>query len=469
MKIKRGDNYEVYKRGADGRPEGKRLGKHRSEAKADAQLVALHAAMQREKKKMSKYADLDFQPTPRMAKAAEECLALAEGGVVEVPAHIRALATSIAGRQLLSPRSVQVMLKTFDRCDDAAKGWGDKSNPSMSWVKFMAYGGLSGVAWARKLSEQMLRIDSDTATKTVNVSDAGAGGFGVVDDKASEVMQNMPTKYNLDDDVVHVPLGEAGTVSGVIRQKSGAVVYHIALKSGGLAVATTEELSHDEGEGKTKSIQSVLTKLRFLHSLAKHMRPINYRIMLAAIRDVKKTGGQIPLLKRMGWQRVKHHMGKIERLIDFNRETWRTDKGIMRQIFHHLSEAIDEATHLKHFALSIDAQPEEIPEEVIEEEPVEEAQPALSQKAQAIKSLQVAAQEYTDRFGQRPPSEVELFDALDTVYDLAEVVLDDAELREDEKVKALGSAIYAEVDQDSAAAWARRVLDSLPALDETEG
>lgn len=44
MIVRRGDMYYVHKRGADGRPEGLRLGRHATRAEAQAQISALYAA-----------------------------------------------------------------------------------------------------------------------------------------------------------------------------------------------------------------------------------------------------------------------------------------------------------------------------------------------------------------------------------------------------------------------------------------
>lgn len=43
MVMHEGDNWDVYKKGPDGKPEGNRLGRHPSKEKADAQMAAIHA------------------------------------------------------------------------------------------------------------------------------------------------------------------------------------------------------------------------------------------------------------------------------------------------------------------------------------------------------------------------------------------------------------------------------------------
>ena len=70
MSTKRGEKVAVYKRGADGRPEGKRLGLHDGQEQADRQLSVLRLAASHERKAVSGFEDLDFKPTSSMAKEA---------------------------------------------------------------------------------------------------------------------------------------------------------------------------------------------------------------------------------------------------------------------------------------------------------------------------------------------------------------------------------------------------------------
>lgn len=170
MYFRRGDKWYVHKRGADGQPEGRRLGSHDDEQGAAAQWRLLEDKYKHESKAADKYAAVDFRPSEAMARQAERALSLCdeEGHGCKPTAIV--VARQIARRQLLSPRTVRALTRFFGK--DRDKSSWNLYKPGKAQVDYMLRGGDAGERWCQSCMEQMGRIDEQTAVKAALLSQA---------------------------------------------------------------------------------------------------------------------------------------------------------------------------------------------------------------------------------------------------------------------------------------------------------
>lgn len=467
MKVNRGDQIAVYKRGANGRPEGKRLGLHDGPDAAERQLKVLRAAAAHERKAKSGFSDLDFKPTASMATFASKGLAYVDGKSIPINEHIRVLGEDIAARQPLSPRTVRQLGRVFSRCDQEKQGWNTPESPSEDWVLFLVHGGLPGVVWSKSLADQMDRVDEPS--KTINISNAGEGGFGVdEDDVSGEGLANTKSRFSLDDEVYHPTMAQEGTVTGVIRQKSGSVIYHVAFKTGGMALCKGTSLGYIGTKGMKASDRGfnvALTQMKFIHAMVRNQRKVSgiaQNQIKKLLKRLERSKGDIPLRKRLSWKNIVRLAKKLERSLDKHWGGDEKDPRFVKLVLSDLDFLIRETTRLKHspiLAYDTDEEAETSTQAVSNPEPVEVADPA-ARKAVAIKSLTAAAAKYAESFSHAPPPVPMLNDAFEEIYALAEDALD----IDDEHYKSCSSAIYDYdgVDEKAAAAWAQKIMDSMP-------
>lgn len=276
--------FAVYKKGADGRPEGRAFGRHASQKQAQAQIAALEAREQGEQKKADKYAGIDTRPTDAMADAVTKALS---GDPVDAnPEHV-ALAQKIKNRQPLSPREVRYIARAtnanglplrggdtgqtwargvvarFTQRDEEYKAARVKSvQLSQAEVEYQPQSPVADTCASCRWFQAeggcyIVAPDPDPITaagycfrheprsdgqKLLTTSNAGSVGFGVPDDQKA-VAQRGDTAVFKKAQVVRVKtFNTVGKIADVTPLKSGEVIYGVKLKDGGFASVTAKEL-----------------------------------------------------------------------------------------------------------------------------------------------------------------------------------------------------------------------------------
>jgi hypothetical protein len=226
MRVQKNEEFKVYRRGADGRPEGKTLGSYGTPEKADDQIKTLESAYDHEARRSSRYAAIDFKPTEAMAAEVKRGQQYAEEREMAVKPASEVIAMQIARREPLSPRTVKVMARKMGRVTKA-DGWDDPQNPTATFVDHLHMGGGAGETWVRSKVEEMSRLDEEAATaaKSMTTGEAGSLGFAVEEDEAM-----MYSRFKKGDIVSIAAYGTLGRVRGVHPQKSGQLVYSVSLK-----------------------------------------------------------------------------------------------------------------------------------------------------------------------------------------------------------------------------------------------
>lgn len=209
-----GDKVQVFKRGADGRPEGSARGTFRgpdAESRADAQMDILRRAELSEFQQGQKYAGLNLTPPGAVRAVCQR--GLGQDGGTELQ---RDTAQKIAAGQPLSPRTIRAVAKQFSK--------GRKDGDEQA---HLLRGGDPGQSWFKTIAAALDHIDAQESTKSITTSDAGSAGFSVPEDdgvsKAVTMRKGM--------DVWVKQTNEKGVIKSV-TQFGTTVKYRVETPSG---------------------------------------------------------------------------------------------------------------------------------------------------------------------------------------------------------------------------------------------
>lgn len=171
MKRRDGDTVRVFKRGADGQPEGKARGTFTggdADERADAQLAVLYAAERQESERTAKYDGLNLTPPNAVRAVCQR--GLAQDGGTELQ---RQTAEIIASGKALTPRTIRTIAKQFNK----GRKDGDE-------VVHLLRGGDPGASWFKTVAAALDRVDAGESVKSITASAAGSVGFSVPEDAA---------------------------------------------------------------------------------------------------------------------------------------------------------------------------------------------------------------------------------------------------------------------------------------------
>lgn len=493
MIVKRNEKYHVHKQGTDSRPEGKSLGSHDTREEAEVHRNTISAAVGHDVN-AAKYAAVDFKPTDAMAANAIRGLTMAESAR-GVSKKVRRVGALIAARQPLSPRSIKQMDRFFARIEKNGRcvGWGDVAKPAIKWISYLMYGGDGGIVWTRGCRDHMSRIDADGKTKmdkTLNISDAGSLGNAVDENVEENVEQNIeektempilsyiPAKYGLDEVVVVKSLNAAGVITGVERQKSGAVMYSLSLTGdGGLAVCATNDLERVSSTTKSAikkqiyqlQLKMLATRARFLLAQLSYDRPVkatDYFKLLKTFNQIARNK-ELPFVKRPRFSNARKKLQAayvLSKRNPYDSHLFSLMSDVVggltklsksRAIMATEKDVIKSFNKLQNGNSGVAPQQATAPTVPLDEDVV---QPAPQKSA--IKSLQAIAQKCVNTFGDTVAEE-DLGDALDEMYQVAESATE-ADATFVTRYKGTVEAVYSEVSTDDAKDWAQKILDSIP-------
>lgn len=233
MIVPRSGNFYVHKRGADGRPEGRSLGKHGSRGKAERQRDALYAHEKSQRKTTERYRSVSLVPVTAMSIAAQQGLDCDDKSMKDYDRYA-SVASDLATQQRITPRTVRWLHKAFGKLAGADGGSpaGSQKEPTPEWVAWQMCGGDVGRRWVAQ------RVKEIEAMKALNTSNAGSLGFAV-----GGGARPGTTRYTVDDEVEVLSAGESGVVMAAWRSTKGVTLYRVALKADrGLVVCTSMDL-----------------------------------------------------------------------------------------------------------------------------------------------------------------------------------------------------------------------------------